>query len=363
MKKLSCVGTINTGSDVIEDMHSIILYWDTDLICRFANRACEDWFKIKPIDIIDKKNMADLFGTAYLEKTQSFNKEILNGREQVFKTPIQIPYGEIRNAIVTYSPDNSFGEIKGFYAHIVDISSLNNRQFVNHISDDSVSAELLNGQYKPLIEILRFLKANLTTGFPGIAELAKKSYISESKLKRDFKEIYGKSPFDYYRHLQMELAEKYFHEKKVTKKQMAALLNFSNPSNFSACYRKYLNRTNPPKQIANSEKVDNEYYHAFVSQLPIAAAMFDNQLLFITASQKWIDGNQLEYSNLKSKSLFEILPGIKAKYEKLLCQCLKGTSKNTVIDFPADEPKSGRWNIISWIKKNGNIGGLIISEN
>jgi AraC-like DNA-binding protein len=351
------------GLEIIENMHSMILYWDKDLVCRFANYACEDWFNAKPIDIIDKKTLGDLFGIKHLEKTQTFIREVLGGTEQVFKIDIQTRSGEVRNAIATYLPDSENGEIKGFYAQIVDVSSLHNQLFVNGNNGVENTRQYLNGNFKPLLEVVTFLKANLTTGFPGITQLAKKIFISESKLKRDFKANYGITVFDYYRHLQMELAEKYMYENKASKKQMAILLNFSNPSNFSVCFRKYLIYKKNRTRFADSEKVYDERYHTFISQLPVAAAMFDNEMLFMAASQKWIDDNKLKNTDLKGKSFFEIFQGTEAKYKELLGQCLKGTSKNiTGLDFgiEPDSSKRTRWNISTWIKENNEIGGLII---
>ncbi|WP_262497478.1 AraC family transcriptional regulator [Mucilaginibacter gotjawali] len=344
-------------------MHSMILYFDRDLICRFANNACEDWFKTKPIDIIDKRNLADLFGIDYLIKTRAFNKEILEGREQVFKIDIQTRLREVRSAIVTYSPDNASGEIEGFYAHIVDVSSLNNQSFVIDLNGVEISRQYLDGRYKQLGEVVAFLKGNLTTEFPGIPELAKKILISESKLKRDFKANYGTTIFDYYRHLQMELAEKYINEKKASKKQMAILLNFSNPSNFSVCFRKYLNEKNSLTRNAASEKANNKSYRIFVAQLPVAAAMFDNELMFMVASEKWLDDNQLQPTEIKDKSLFEIFPSISTKYKKKLWQCLDDISNHNTpvyLMIEQDPLKQVRWNVSTWINENSGIGGLII---
>jgi len=340
----------------------MMFYWDSNLVCRFTNYACMDWFNATPLDIIDKKTLGDLLGIKNLEKTQPFIKEVLEGKEQVFKIDIPMHSGEIRNAIATFLPDIEEGAIKGFYAQIIDVSSLTSQPYAYDTNNIENSKPYLTGNYKPLLEVIVELKANLTTGFPGITNLSKKILVSESKLKRDFKVNYGTTVFDYYRHLQMELAEKYFFEKKSSKKQMASLLNFSNPSNFSTCFRKYIIYKNNHKLITVSEKANGEYYQTFINQLPVAAAMFDKEMLFMAASQKWIDDNKLSNINIEGKNFYEIFPGSEAKYKKLFGQCLTGAAKNieTQLEIEPDSSKRLRWNISPWVKKDMAIGGLFI---
>ena len=64
--------------------------------------------------------------------------------------------------------------------------------------------------------------------------------------------------FSYYRNLQMQLADRYISEKKYNKKQVAEILNFSNPSNFSACYQKYLKEKATKKLIEELKKANDE---------------------------------------------------------------------------------------------------------
>lgn len=336
----------------------MIFYWDKNLVCRFANHACVDWFNVTPFDLIDKKTLEEVLGIESFRKNQPFITEALNGNEQVFKLDITIPNGQVRNAITTFVPHNDKGVVKGFYAQIVDVSSLNSLP-----STDDLSGVQVNDNYKHLLEAVAVLKANITKGFPGMAKLAKAVSLSESTLKRDFKANYGVTVFDYYRHLQMELAEKYFLEKRITKGQMAVLLNFSNPSNFSVCYQKYLAYKDNLRLVADQEKVDSEYCQTMLKQLPVAVAMFNNEMLFITASAKWIEDNKLEDISLKGRSFYEIFPGSEANFKALFEQFLTGAEKNDMepyfeIETGYSKPIKGR--ISTWKKDNNEIGGLIV---
>jgi hypothetical protein len=163
--------------------------------------------------------------------------------------------------------------------------------------------------------------------------------------------------------LQMELAEKYFLEKRITKGQMAVLLNFSNPSNFSVCYQKYLAYKDNLRLITDQEKVDNEYCQTMVKQLPVAVAMFNNEMLFITASTKWIEDNKLQGISLKGKSFYEIFPGSEANLKAMFEPYLTGAKKNGIkpsFEIKTGKSKTIRGRISTWKKDNNGIGGLIV---
>ncbi|WP_410478782.1 helix-turn-helix domain-containing protein [Pedobacter frigidisoli] len=82
-----------------------------------------------------------------------------------------------------------------------------------------------------------------------------------SSLKRNFKKKYGTTLFNYYRQLQMKLAFNYLSERKYTKGQVANILNFSNPSNFSIRYKKYLQDNSLCKNLIVSVDEEGKSYH------------------------------------------------------------------------------------------------------
>ena len=52
----------------------------------------------------------------------------------------------------------------------------------------------------------------------------------------------------------MEIADRYIREKRCNKNQMAVMLNFSNPSNFSACYHRYLEEKSSDGELIETQK-------------------------------------------------------------------------------------------------------------
>lgn len=88
-------------------------------------------------------------------------------------------------------------------------------------------------------EVENYLMKNLTNQFIGIDELAKRFFISPTKLKSDFKSVYGNSIYQYYLSKQMILAHQLISEKNILIKDVAALLGYENVSKFTSAYKKH----------------------------------------------------------------------------------------------------------------------------
>jgi hypothetical protein len=52
----------------------------------------------------------------------------LAGVPQVFERQIGLPSGEIRESVATYTPDIVDGVVKGFSAHVADVTALRRRE-------------------------------------------------------------------------------------------------------------------------------------------------------------------------------------------------------------------------------------------
>jgi len=354
---------LELGVGATEYANAMVAYWDKNLICRFANKAYVTWFGIKPEDMINVMHIREVLGPMYDENLPRINAA-LRGEEQNFERTIVLPNGESKKARANYYPDIADGEVRGFFVHVADISPL--------ITDSEIiETAVTNGSYysatteKILNDVTETLKDHILSHFPGIPHLAKKHFISESKLKRDFKQKYNTTIFNYYRGLQMELAHQYISEKKYNKSQMAVLLNFSNPSNFSACYQKYQQET-LAKQLIEKIKREEEHadrYKIFVEQAPIAIAMVDINVRFLAASQKWVSDYNLYEKEFIGKCLYEIFPGSEIIYSDMFSACLKGDINKCdegFIDTLDGRPAWMRWDIRPWHNDSGQIGGLSI---
>jgi AraC-like DNA-binding protein len=62
--------------------------------------------------------------------------------------------------------------------------------------------------------------------------------ISATKLKRDFKEVYGQPPFEYYQRVRMNKARELLMSGEYTVKEVGYALGYANLSNFAYAFKK-----------------------------------------------------------------------------------------------------------------------------
>jgi AraC-like DNA-binding protein len=75
---------------------------------------------------------------------------------------------------------------------------------------------------------------------PAIPHLAKYAGMSESKLRRVFKQVFGKSIFEYYQSFRMQQAAQLLREEKLSVTETGYRLGFTNMSHFSKTFEVYI---------------------------------------------------------------------------------------------------------------------------
>jgi AraC-like DNA-binding protein len=85
---------------------------------------------------------------------------------------------------------------------------------------------------------IALMKQNIEETFPGLADLAKVSNVSIPTFKRRFKNLFSHTPEKYFRHLQMDEAERQLRKGTMNIKEVAAYLGYVNPKNFTECFKK-----------------------------------------------------------------------------------------------------------------------------
>ena len=93
------------------------------------------------------------------------------------------------------------------------------------------------------IKAIYAIKAHLQTHLdepPHIAELAKDAKMSEPKLRKLFKQTFGKGVFEYYQSLRMETAARLLKDKKLTVSEVGYRLGFTNLSHFSRVFEQHI---------------------------------------------------------------------------------------------------------------------------
>jgi AraC-like DNA-binding protein len=89
-----------------------------------------------------------------------------------------------------------------------------------------------------VMEIEALLTKDVFKPAPFIPELAKMVHVSETKLKNDFKSVYGIPIYQYFQKARMQAAREVLQTKRFSIKQVAQEMGYSNLSNFTIAFKK-----------------------------------------------------------------------------------------------------------------------------
>jgi AraC-like DNA-binding protein len=93
-----------------------------------------------------------------------------------------------------------------------------------------------------LIDIEKVLVSDFSLAPPTIEKLSRMASMSTTKLKKDFKTIYGNSIYAYYQDRRLEKANELLISGGKSVKQVAEAVGFNSVSNFSLAYKKKYNQ-------------------------------------------------------------------------------------------------------------------------
>ncbi|MEC3881598.1 helix-turn-helix transcriptional regulator [Parapedobacter sp. 10938] len=114
--------------------------------------------------------------------------------------------------------------------------------FFNLCKEQQVIANNVPVDYQDKFNIHRvehYLAQHLLGKFPGIEFLASRFGVSESKLKAEFKQLFGKPVYQYFQEQQMQLAKELLIDNHLLIKEVSYRLGYENTSKFSAAFKKY----------------------------------------------------------------------------------------------------------------------------
>lgn len=118
------------------------------------------------------------------------------------------------------------------------------------------------------------------------------------------------------------------------------------------------------KNAQNELIASNERGEKFIEAAPSAIAMFDTNLCYIAASNKWLEDYNLVGQTILGRSHYEIFPEIGEDWKTIHQKCLKGHIDRC--DEAPFERSDGSiqwisWDVRPWYSVPGKIGGLIMS--
>lgn len=96
--------------------------------------------------------------------------------------------------------------------------------------------------FESILKIEGLLLENYGEVFPKIEKLARIALMSESKLKKIYKQAFGMGLYEYYQKNRMHKAKELLNSGEYTVSQVGSMLGYHNLSNFSASFKKEFNQ-------------------------------------------------------------------------------------------------------------------------
>lgn len=116
------------------------------------------------------------------------------------------------------------------------------RQFVAKLENDEqvkTTHSFSEKDRRKLHKAENYLRKSVIGDFPGISSVARVTGMSETKLKSDFKKLYGKSLYQYFSYHQMLLAKKMLDDPEARVQDVAYSLGYTSASKFSKAFQKW----------------------------------------------------------------------------------------------------------------------------
>ncbi len=117
------------------------------------------------------------------------------------------------------------------------------------------------------------------------------------------------------------------------------------------------------KQAEEALKRNEHVLRLFVEHSPASIAMFDRDMKYIVASQRYLIDYELPPQDLTGHSHYEIFPEIPERWKEIHRRCLQGAIEKADEDpFIRADGRTDwvRWEVRPWYEEPGKVGGLIL---
>ncbi|MCX5660424.1 MAG: PAS domain S-box protein [Planctomycetota bacterium] len=117
------------------------------------------------------------------------------------------------------------------------------------------------------------------------------------------------------------------------------------------------------KQVEDALWERQEQLRLFAEHAPVSVAMFDRQMRYLAASERWLSDHGLAGRAVEGQSHYEIFPDQPASWRAIHDRCLAGATERAEED--CFERSNGqktwfRWEVRPWNTASGQIGGVMI---
>lgn len=108
---------------LLDHVPTMLVYWDRDQRCRYANRAYERWFGAGPGALLGR-TLPELLGPEIYAMNEPHIMAALQGHEQTFERWAPGPGDAYRHALATFLPDVVDGVVTGFFVQVAETTQL-----------------------------------------------------------------------------------------------------------------------------------------------------------------------------------------------------------------------------------------------
>jgi AraC-like DNA-binding protein len=171
-------------------------------------------------------------------KSVSYNMEILDREYNKYLDEIMDSSQREHPLYIARLENQVMMLIERFFSRLTEKMKIKENPAPNYSRED----------LKKIMEVETFITANVEKNIPTIDDLARKSLMSTSKLKKLFKDVYGTPIFEYHQRNRMEKAKYMLLSGNYSVKDIGYTLGYSNLSNFTTAFKKEFNCL--PSEIA-----------------------------------------------------------------------------------------------------------------
>lgn len=167
-----------------------------------------------------------------------FVKKIEKGDYTSFSEEDQIATYEMQQTIKELVESKKTGEIRRLHteSRIVELLMYQFEQYNDLQAPQSSAYEVENVKK---LEMARQILEQRMANPPTQKELAQEVFMSESKLRKDFKAYFSVTIHDFLTRIRMEKARVYLLEERMTVYEVAILTGYGHQNNFSSAFKKY----------------------------------------------------------------------------------------------------------------------------
>lgn len=186
--------------------------------------------------LLSKEWLADHLGVN--DDSELLRKYLSLKASRITLEPIDAEYKKLINEIINLvQGDEQFKQIAVQNRIMLLIERFFMRMALK-MQDEKNNVRLSREDINRVMQVEALLTKDVFKLPPFISDLAKMVHVSETKLKKNFKSVYGFPIYHYYQKARMHVAKEVLETQRYSIKQIAQEMGYSNLSNFTIAFKK-----------------------------------------------------------------------------------------------------------------------------